>query len=118
RAGGSPLFLGEVLRMARSGQVDDLPDSLDATVNAEIDALDVLPRRIVRYASVLGRSFRTSVLRELMADAAIELDDATTRQLGRFLEFDGPERVRFRQEMHREVAYEGLPYRRRRELHL
>jgi tetratricopeptide (TPR) repeat protein len=118
RSTGSPLFLGEVLRLTRGGQVEDLPSSLDAVVNAEIDSLDALPRRLVRYASVLGRSFRTQVLRELLADDGLELDDSTTRQLGRFLEYEGADRVRFRQEMHREVAYQGLTYRRRRELHL
>ncbi len=118
RSGGSPLFLGEMLRMARTGRVEDLPASLDAVVNAELDALGVLARRLVRYASVLGRSFRIAVLRELVADDAIELDDATTRELGRFLEYEGTDRARFRQALHRDVAYEGLPYRRRRELHL
>lgn len=118
RSGGSPLFLGEVLRMARTGWVGELPASLDAVVNAEIDALGVLARRLVRYASVLGRSFRVSVLEALVADEQIDLDDATTRQLGRFLEYEGRDRVRFRHAMHREVAYEGLTYRRRRQLHL
>ncbi len=118
RSGGSPLFLGEMLRMARNSRVEDLPESLDAVVNAELDALGVLARRLVRYASVLGRSFRVSVLRELVADDQIDLDDATTRELGRFLEYEGTDRARFRHAMHRDVAYEGLPFRRRRELHL
>lgn len=118
RSGGSPLFLGEMLRMARNSRVEDLPASLDAVVNAELDALGVLARRLVRYASVLGRSFRVSVLRELVADDQIDLDDATTRELGRFLEYEGTDRARFRHAMHRDVAYEGLPFRRRRELHL
>ena len=118
RSGGSPLFLGELLRMARSGRVEDLPASLDAVVNAELDALGVLARRLVRYASVLGRSFNVSVLRQVLADQNIDLDDATTRELGRFLEYEGTDRIRFRHAMHRDVAYEGLPYRRRRELHL
>lgn len=118
RSGGSPLFLGEMLRLARSGTVEDLPDSLDAIVNAELDGLGVLARRLVRYASVLGRSFRIEVLRELLADDSIDLDDSTTRQLGRFLEYEGTDRARFRHALHRDVAYEGLPYRRRRELHM
>jgi class 3 adenylate cyclase/tetratricopeptide (TPR) repeat protein len=118
RSGGSPLFLGEMLRMARNSRVEDLPESLDAVVNAELDALGVLARRLVRYASVLGCSFRVSVLRELVADDQIDLDDATTRELGRFLEYEGTDRARFRHAMHRDVAYQGLPFRRRRELHL
>ncbi len=118
RSGGSPLFLGELLRLARMGRIADLPDSLDAVVNAEIDALGTLARRLVRYASVLGRTFRLEVLTELMNEGPIELDDATARQLGRFLEYEGADGARFRQALHRDVAYEGLSYRRRRELHL
>lgn len=119
RSGGSPLFLDEMLRLARStGRVESLPDSLDAVINAELDALASLPRLLLRYASVLGRSFRPIVLQGVLADERIELDDATTRQLGRFLEYEGTDRVRFRHAMHRDVAYEGLSYRRRRELHL
>jgi tetratricopeptide (TPR) repeat protein len=118
RSGGSPLFLEEVLRLPRAGGLDDVPATLDAVVNAEIDGLGAGPRRLVRYASVLGRSFRVAVLRELLTVEGLHLDLATLRQVGRILERDGHDRVRFRQEMHREIAYEGLTYKRRRELHL
>jgi tetratricopeptide (TPR) repeat protein len=95
-----------------------MPATLDAVVNAEIDGLGTGPRRLVRYASVLGRSFRIAVLRELLMAEGLPLDLATLREVGRILERDGHDRVRFRHEMHREVAYEGLTYKRRRELHL
>jgi len=117
RSGGSPLFLEEVLRLPRAGGIDTVPATLDAVVNAEIDGLGAGPRRVVRYASVLGRSFRVGVLRELLTEEGLRLDLATLREVGRILERDGPDRVRFRQEMHREIAYEGLTYKRRRELH-
>ena len=103
---------------SRAGGIDDVPATLDAVVNAEIDGLGTGPRRLVRYASVLGRSFRVAVLRELLTVEGLHLDLATLREVGRILERDGHDRVRFRQEMHREVAYEGLTYKRRRELHL
>jgi class 3 adenylate cyclase/Icc-related predicted phosphoesterase/tetratricopeptide (TPR) repeat protein len=118
RSGGSPLFVEEVLRLPRAGGIDNMPATLDAVVNAEIDGLGAGPRRLVRYASVLGRSFRVAVLRELLTAEGLRLDLATLREVGRILERDGHDRVRFRQEMHREVAYEGLTYKRRRELHL
>ena len=107
-----------MLRLPRAGGIDDVPATLDAVVNAEIDGLGTGPRRLVRYASVLGRSFRVAVLRELLMAEGLRLDLATLREVGRILERDGHDRVRFRQEMHREVAYEGLTYKRRRELHL
>ena len=119
RAGGLPLFLGEIVRAVRqAGGVEDLPDSLDAVVSSQIDALPPLTRRLLRYASVLGRSFRTQVLNELLADEQIGLDAATRRQLEGFLDPDGPGRLRFRHGMLRDVAYRGLSFKRRRELHL
>jgi len=114
RSGGSPLFLCEVLNLPRSGRGDDVPASLDAVVNAQIDGLASGPRRLVRYASVLGRSFRAMVLRELLAPEGLELDGSLMADLSGFLESDGADRLRFRQEMHREVAYQGLTYKRRR----
>ena len=118
RSAGSPLFLGEVLGTPLVRRLDELPASLEAVVNAEIDALDPAARRLLRYTSVLGRSARVEVLGELLAEQQLELDDTSWSRLDRFLEHDGSERVRFRQEMHREVAYAGLTYRRRRQLHL
>ena len=119
RAGGLPLFLEEIIGAVRqAGSVDSLPDSLDAVVGAQIDALPPLQRRLFRYASVLGRSFRLSNLNDLLAAEPIELDEATLDQLAGFLDRDGEERLRFRHALLRDVAYQGLSFRRRKELHL
>ncbi len=119
RSGGLPLFLEEIVRAVRqAGGVEDLPDSLDAIVSSQIDALSPLARRLLRYASVLGRSFRVAVLNELLAEEQIGLDSATRGQLEGFLDPDGPDRLRFRHGMMRDVAYQGLSFKRRRELHL
>jgi class 3 adenylate cyclase/tetratricopeptide (TPR) repeat protein len=118
RAAGNPLFLEEILRLVRTtGSVDDLPDSLDAVVGAEIDTLRPLTRRLLRYSSVLGRSFRRVVLDELLAPENVVLDAATRRELARFVEPEGTERWRFRHSVMHDVAYQGLSYRKRKELH-
>ena len=118
RAGGNPLFLGEIVRVVReTGGVEDLPESLDAVVGAEIDALPALARRLLRMSSVLGRSFRRVVLDAFLAEEDVVLDAATTRALARFIDADDADRYRFRHAAVHQVAYEGLPYRRRRELH-
>jgi tetratricopeptide (TPR) repeat protein len=118
RAAGNPLFLEEILRLVRTtGSVDDLPDSLDAVVGAEIDTLRPLTRRLLRYSSVLGRSFRRVVLDELLAPENVVLDAATRRELARFVEPEGTERWRFRHSVMHDVAYQGLSFRKRRELH-
>ena len=119
RAGGLPLFLEEIVRaVRRAGGVEDLPDSLDAMVSSQIDALSPLARRLLRYASVLGRSFRVSVFDELLTEEDIALDGAIRSEVEGFLDADGPDRLRFRHGMMRDVAYQGLSFKRRRELHM
>ena len=117
RADGSPLFLEELVRVARDRGVDGLPDSLDGVAAAEIDALPPLTRTVLRMASVLGGSFDTAVLTDMLAGEDLVLDEATLRDLARYLVADGPDRFRFRHALAREVAYESLAFGRRRELH-
>jgi tetratricopeptide (TPR) repeat protein len=118
RAAGNPLFLEETLRNLREhGDLDSLPSSLEGMVAAQIDALPPLSRRLVRRASVLGRSFRVGVLTDLF-DEQVAVDDTTRRELSDILEDDGPGRLRFRHALLRDAAYDSLPYEQRRELHL
>ena len=119
RSAGLPLFLLELLRALRNSDgVESLPDSLEALVSAQIDALAPLTRRVLRYASVLGHSCRIEAFNELVAPENIVLDAATRKSLRAFVEADGPGRVRFRQAMVRDVSYAGLSFSRRRQLHL
>ncbi len=119
RAGGLPLFLVEIIGAVRAaGEVGTLPESLDAVVSAQIDALPPLARRLLRFASVLGRSFRVSILNQLLEEEGIRLDTATRPALADFLDPDEGDRLRFRHGMIRDVAYGGLSFKRRRELHL
>ena len=119
RSGGNPLFVQELLRIVgETGDLSTLPTSLDGVVGSQIDALDPPSRRALRYVSVLGRSFRTSIARSLLATQDIDLTDSVRQTLNGFLEDDGPERLRFRHALVRDVAYEGLPFRRRRDLHI
>jgi class 3 adenylate cyclase/tetratricopeptide (TPR) repeat protein len=119
RASGNPLFVQELVKAVReTGDVGSLPTSLDGVVGSQIDALEPLARRVLRYVSVLGRSFRTSVAQDLIATQGIELNAATRATLSGFLDDDGSDRLQFRHALVRDVAYEGLSYRRRRQLHL
>lgn len=119
RADGNPLFLEEVLHLVRStGSTESIPNSLEAVVGAQIDALRPFTRQVLRYTSVLGVGFRRTVVNELMAERGIGVDDATLTELARFLVRDGDERWRFRHPVAQQVAYHGLSYRRRGELHL
>jgi tetratricopeptide (TPR) repeat protein len=119
RANGSPLFVGELINAAQElGSFDAVPESLQGTLAAQVDALDPLSKRMLSYASVLGRSFRRVVVEELLRHEGLELDEATLAQLSRFIEADGPLRYRFKNGLVCDVVYDSLAYRSRARLHL
>ena len=118
RAAGNPLFVEEIIRVYREvGTLDAVPENLHAALNAQIDALDPYSRQVLRYASVLGRSFRREVLDETLAQEDLVVNDSTIGKLAGFLETEGRTRLRFRTGMIRDAAYEGLAYRLRARLH-
>jgi class 3 adenylate cyclase/predicted ATPase len=119
RAAGSPMFVGELIAAAQElGSLDAVPASLQGTLAAQVDALDPLSKRMLSYASVLGRSFRRVIVDELLRREGLELDEATITQLSRFLEADGPLRYRFKNGLVCDVVYDSLAYRARARLHL
>jgi len=117
RAGGNPLFLEELVRVARSSGIESLPESLDAVANTDIDTLSPRARQVLRHAAVLGQSFEEQLLSEVLENEGLELDAAMRRDLRDYLVDSGDALLQFRHALLREAAYEGLPYKRRRELH-
>ena len=118
RSGGNPLFLQELLSATRvAGTTEGLPDTVEAMVTAQIDQLASPDRRLLRVASVLGLRFR-SALAEQLLDEPATAGAAAWRRLGDFVAQDGAGFYRFRHALMRDAAYEGLAYRRRRDLHL
>jgi tetratricopeptide (TPR) repeat protein len=121
RAGGNALFLQELVAAAGRSTADDeeLPESVEAVVTARIDALSPGDRTVLRWASVLGMRFGVYLLAAVLEDEESEAGAEAWDRLGEFLERDPNVAggFRFRQAVFRDVAYEGLSYRRRRELH-
>lgn len=117
RSGGNPMFLTELLVAARTGGLRELPGSIEELVTAQIDALRPADRRLLRYASVLGDAFSEGLARIVLAYDLGTIDRGVWRYLEAFLERDGAETLRFRNAVVRDVAYEGLSFRRRRHLH-
>jgi class 3 adenylate cyclase/tetratricopeptide (TPR) repeat protein len=118
RAGGNPLFIEEIVWAGReAGSLQSLPGSLEATIAAQIDRLDAAARRLVRYASVLGNTFRRSVLEAVLEANGDDADMAALSRVGAFLQSDGDQYLRFSRALVRDSAYEGLAYRVRRRLH-
>jgi class 3 adenylate cyclase len=120
RAGGNPLFLEELLRIVRATNVESLPDTLDAVAMREIDALAAGPRRVLRLASVLGRSFERSLLVQLLESELVDIGIDPLDQLDAQLVPDstGEGAIRFRHALLQEAAYQSLPFRQRLGLHL
>ena len=115
-AGGNPLFLTELVT-AQADDHDELPQSIEAIVAARIDGLAPDDRRALRYLSVLGDRFGAGLLDDSLASLGVDSTrDARWARLDRFVSRNG-DLFAFRNGLVRQVAYEGLSYRRRRELH-
>jgi class 3 adenylate cyclase/tetratricopeptide (TPR) repeat protein len=118
RSGGNPLFLRELVSATRSaGSVEALPDTVEGLITAQIDRLLPSDRTLLRTASVLGTSFSPEFLGEVLADEGAAPASTAWDRLREFVGEDEPGVFRFRHALIRDAAYEGLPFRRRRELH-
>jgi class 3 adenylate cyclase/tetratricopeptide (TPR) repeat protein len=122
RGGGNPMFLEALSSAAgRDSTVEDLPESVEDLVTSEIDRLDPVDRTVLRYAAVLGfvvhkDDLQTLLTAQLGAGSESDLGERLPR-LEEFLTRTSPGRLRFRHALLRDVAYEGLPFRRRQVLH-
>jgi class 3 adenylate cyclase/tetratricopeptide (TPR) repeat protein len=116
RSGGSPQFLRDLLRAAALGTTE-LPDSIESAALARLDRLPAADRALVRRASVLGVSFHPRDVDGLLGDDIPAPTPATWERLGRYFSQDDDGRLHFRRQVVRDVAYSGLPFRVRRELH-
>jgi hypothetical protein len=128
RAGGNPLYLRELVAMARArgALVDEggryglvahaaIPASLQALLAARLDALPARQKQVLQYVAVLGEGADAERVARLGdGDAAASLralaDEGLVqeREDGRFVTVDP---------LLREVAYETLPRNVRGELH-
>ncbi len=117
RGAGNPLFLRQLAQSLLQAGVADLPDSVETVLGVRIDQLHPRPREVLRAAAVLGMHVHRGLLAQLVSgEANSEALAGDLGQLGEFLEPDGVH-LRFRQAIVREAAYDGLPFRRRADLH-
>jgi class 3 adenylate cyclase/tetratricopeptide (TPR) repeat protein len=117
RSGGSPEFLLDLLAAAAGGS-EELPDNIAAAATARIDALDPDDRTLVRRASVLGLRFPPHHLPHVLSAYMPPPDQETWERLGGIFALDPDGHIRFKRPALCEAAYESLPFRLRRELHL
>jgi class 3 adenylate cyclase/tetratricopeptide (TPR) repeat protein len=121
RGAGNPLFLQELAGIEEPAEeVEELPETVGALVATRIDRLAPADRALLRWASVLGPSFSGSLIADVLAgDPSSAADSEAWDRLAEFVERDPdvPGAFRFRHALIRDAAYEGLSFRRRRELH-
>jgi class 3 adenylate cyclase len=121
RAAGNPLFLRELATVGEKAEdAEDLPDTVEALVATRIDQLAPGDRALLRWASVLGERFSGSLIVDVLeGDTDVAAGSDAWDRLAEFVERD-PEvagTFRFRHALIRDAAYEGLSFKRRRELH-
>ncbi len=118
RAGGNPLFVRELVAQLQTGaDPDALPRSVEGAITMRIDRLSSADRHTLRSAAVLGMEVEVPLLRELVAVDGDSWNADPLSRLSEFLEPIAPDRYCFTHQLVRAVTYEGLPYRRRAELH-
>jgi class 3 adenylate cyclase/tetratricopeptide (TPR) repeat protein len=119
RSGGNPLFLRELIAASRgAGDVAELPDSVETVILSRIDTLSPEDRFLLRNASVVGTRFELDLLAEVLASVLPDVDDlGRWERLAEFVGWEGSGALRFHHDLFRAVAYEGLSFRRRREVH-
>jgi class 3 adenylate cyclase/tetratricopeptide (TPR) repeat protein len=121
RGAGNPLFLQELASSDKAAEAaQEMPDTVEELVATRIDKLAPGDRALLRWASVLGVSFSGSLITEVLeGDADASAGSEAWTRLGEFVEMDPdvPGAFRFRHALIRDAAYEGLSYKRRRELH-
>lgn len=116
RCGGNPLFAIELVGAATSqSTAAGLPDSVEALITTRLDTLPTADRSLLRQAAAIGRRVDLPLLSLVVGEAAVT-EESRWRGLPEFVAFT-PGTVTFHHAVLREVAYEGLSYRRRRSVH-
>jgi class 3 adenylate cyclase/tetratricopeptide (TPR) repeat protein len=119
RAAGNPLFVRELVAASRgASDLSSLPDSVETLILTRMDTLAPEDRFLLRNASVFGTRFELDLLARIVED---ELPDAGNvarwERLSEFVVWEGAGRLHFVHDLFRAVAYEGLSFRRRAEIH-
>jgi hypothetical protein len=119
---GNPLFVVEMLRLARargrvSGPAGRLPDGVHEVIRARLATLSPPARALLDAASVLGRTVEVAIAAPLVDLSLPSARDLVAEAERQDVLVDAGDRPSFSHILIREVLYEGLPAARRAELH-
>jgi class 3 adenylate cyclase/tetratricopeptide (TPR) repeat protein len=118
-AAGNPLYLIELARSVAGSALQSgvaYPETVERVLAARIDQLSVAGRELIRDASVLGSTMSRALASRVLDRPELVEAETWQRELGDLVVVD-ENAVRFRHDMVRVAAYEGLSVRRRREVH-
>ena len=122
-AAGNPLFIREMLALAREGNADiEVPATLKALLAARLDQLDARERRVLEGAAVEGELFHRGAVQVLVPEElhlSPRLAALARRELIRSErpQVAGEDGFRFRHLLVRDAAYGALPKAARADLH-
>jgi class 3 adenylate cyclase/tetratricopeptide (TPR) repeat protein len=118
-AAGNPLYLIELARSvatAASPSTAEYPETVERVLDARIDQLPIVGRELIRDAAVLGSTINRALASRVLERPELVNAETWRRELGDLIIVD-EDTVRFRHDLVRVAAYEGLSVRRRRALH-
>jgi class 3 adenylate cyclase/tetratricopeptide (TPR) repeat protein len=121
-AEGNPLYLEQMAALVAEGEpADAIPPSIHALIAARLDRLPAEERAVLESASVAGKHFGRSALRQLARETDQSIVDAALLSLARkdlLAARPGREdRYGFRHALIRDAAYAGTPKEVRARLH-
>ena len=121
-AGGNPLFIAEMLAMAREQEDVEVPPTLKALLAVRLDQLDEPERRVLERGSIEGELFHRGGVQALAPEepqVTARLTALVRRELVRpdRAQLAGDDGFRFRHLLIRDAAYDSLPKSVRAELH-
>src|SRR5205823_6673434 len=121
-AGGNPLFISEMLAMAREQEDVEVPPTLKALLAVRLDQLDEPERRVLERGSIEGELFHRGGVQALAPEepqVTARLTALVRRELVRpdRAQLASDDGFRFRHLLIRDAAYDSLPKSVRAELH-
>ncbi|MDP8931228.1 MAG: hypothetical protein M3O70_22325, partial [Actinomycetota bacterium] len=122
-SGGNPLLVEELVAMAaETGTISAMPPTLRSLILARLDALPEEERLLLQVGSVFGTTFWPQALPFLGLDEPFdevlgELERRNLLHLQLRSQFAGNIEYAFKHVLIRDVAYDTLPRRQRRDLH-
>ena len=120
-AEGNPLFLEEMVALAREAGSVTIPATIEALLAERLERLASDERQLLQCAAVEGEVFHREALTPLVGERlAAMLDEPLSRLVRKELirpHPDRDDRYRFRHLLIRDAAYEALPEEMRARLH-